>query len=181
VSRSGPMRSCWRRRVSSGGSSTCDCRGDRLHRRPQGPVRGRADLPDAEQAWRPDRPVCLLRRKGEAAVDAGGPRRPTRHRWNGPRRARPSGGYGRSRPNCTVGPVRIQVAGTAAPTERGAASGTVSAFLDLGLGGGPILLGLVAEALGIPWAFGVAAAVALAGCLWTIGLALVWSRQALAR
>ena len=30
---------------------------------------------------------------------------------------------------------------TAAPSERGAASGTVSVFLDLGLGGGPILLG----------------------------------------
>jgi predicted MFS family arabinose efflux permease len=70
---------------------------------------------------------------------------------------------------------------TAAPSERGAASGTVSAFLDLGLGGGPILLGLVAQALGIPWAFGAAAAVALAGCVWTIGLAQVWSRRALAR
>jgi predicted MFS family arabinose efflux permease len=69
---------------------------------------------------------------------------------------------------------------TAAPSERGAASGTVSAFLDLGLGGGPILLGLIAEALGIPWAFGAAAAIALAGCVWTIGLAQVWSRRALA-
>jgi hypothetical protein len=96
-----------------------------------------------------------------------------------PTQGQPSGGYGRSRPNSTVGPVRIQVAGTAAPTERGAASGTVSAFLDLG--GGPILLGLVAEAFGIPSAFGVAAAVALAGCSWTIGLAVVWSRRALAR
>jgi predicted MFS family arabinose efflux permease len=67
---------------------------------------------------------------------------------------------------------------TAAPSERGAASGTVSIFLDLGLAGGPILLGLVAEALGIPWAFGAAAAVALAGCVWTIGLAHVWSRRA---
>jgi predicted MFS family arabinose efflux permease len=66
---------------------------------------------------------------------------------------------------------------TAAPSERGAASGTVSAFLDLGLGGGPILLGLVAEALGIPWAFGAAAAIAFAGCVWTVGLAQVWSRQ----
>jgi predicted MFS family arabinose efflux permease len=70
---------------------------------------------------------------------------------------------------------------TAAPSERGAAAGTVSAFLDLGLGGGPILLGLVAEALGIPWAFGVAAAVALAGCIWTVGLAQVWARRAAAR
>jgi predicted MFS family arabinose efflux permease len=60
---------------------------------------------------------------------------------------------------------------TAAPSERGAASGTVSAFLDLGLGGGPILLGLVAESAGIPWTFGVAAAVALAGSVWTLSLA----------
>lgn len=60
---------------------------------------------------------------------------------------------------------------TAAPSERGAASGTVSAFLDLGLGGGPILLGLVAQSAGIPWMFGVAAAVALAGSVWTISLA----------
>jgi predicted MFS family arabinose efflux permease len=70
---------------------------------------------------------------------------------------------------------------TAAPSERGAASGTVSAFLDLGLGGGPILLGVVAEAFGIPAAFWVAAAVALAGCIWTVGLARLWSRRALAR
>ncbi|MBA3528222.1 MAG: MFS transporter [Propionibacteriaceae bacterium] len=57
---------------------------------------------------------------------------------------------------------------TAKPSERGAASGTVSAFLDLGLGGGPILLGLVAQAAGIPGAFGVAAGIALAGSVWTI-------------
>lgn len=62
---------------------------------------------------------------------------------------------------------------TAAPSERGAASGTVSAFLDLGLGGGPILLGLVAESAGIPWTFGVAAAVALAGSAWTLTLTRV--------
>lgn len=59
---------------------------------------------------------------------------------------------------------------TARPSERGAASGTASAFLDLGLGGGPILLGLVAGALGVPWAFGVAAGIALAGCFWTLSL-----------
>ncbi|NEE04763.1 hypothetical protein [Phytoactinopolyspora halotolerans] len=59
---------------------------------------------------------------------------------------------------------------TAAPAERGAASGTASIFLDLGLGGGPILLGMVAAAMGISWAFGVAAAVALAGCAWTMSL-----------
>jgi predicted MFS family arabinose efflux permease len=60
---------------------------------------------------------------------------------------------------------------TAAPEERGAASGTVSAALDLGLGGGPILLGLLAENAGLPWTFAVAAAVALAGSLWTLSLA----------
>jgi predicted MFS family arabinose efflux permease len=60
---------------------------------------------------------------------------------------------------------------TAAPSERGAASGTVSAFLDLGLGGGPVVLGLVAESAGIPWTFGAAAAVALAGSAWTLSLA----------
>ena len=59
---------------------------------------------------------------------------------------------------------------TAGPSERGAASGTVSAFLDLGLGGGPVLLGLVAGTLGIPVAFGAAAAIALAGCGWTLAL-----------
>jgi predicted MFS family arabinose efflux permease len=62
---------------------------------------------------------------------------------------------------------------TAAPSERGAASGTASAALDLGLGGGPIVLGLVAESMGIPWTFGVAAAVALAGSAWTLAL---WRR-----
>ena len=64
------------------------------------------------------------------------------------------------------------------PSQRGAAAGTVSVFLDLGLGGGPILLGLVAQAAGIPLAFGVAAGVALAGAVWTIGLRLLqttWS------
>lgn len=60
---------------------------------------------------------------------------------------------------------------TAKPSERGSASGTASAFIDLGLGGGPVLLGFVAEAAGIGWAFGVAASVALAGSVWTIHLA----------
>lgn len=57
---------------------------------------------------------------------------------------------------------------TAAPSERGAASGIFSACIDLGLGGGPILLGLVAQSAGLPWAFGVGAAVALAGSTWTV-------------
>ena len=60
---------------------------------------------------------------------------------------------------------------TAAPGQRGAASGTVSAFLDLGLGGGPIVLGLVAEAYGIPWTLGAAAGLALLGGAWTLWLA----------
>jgi predicted MFS family arabinose efflux permease len=60
---------------------------------------------------------------------------------------------------------------TAAPSERGAASGTASAFIDLGLGAGPILLGLVARSGGIPAAFAVGAAIALAGMVWTLGLA----------
>ncbi len=59
---------------------------------------------------------------------------------------------------------------TAGPSERGAAAGTASAFIDLGLGGGPILLGAVAQVAGIQWAFGVAASVALAGSVWTLSL-----------
>jgi predicted MFS family arabinose efflux permease len=59
---------------------------------------------------------------------------------------------------------------TASPSQRGAASGTASAALDIGLGGGPVFLGLLAGALGIPWAFAGGAAIALAGCLWTLGV-----------
>ena len=57
---------------------------------------------------------------------------------------------------------------TARPSERGAASGTASAFIDLGLGFGPILLGLVARSGGIPSAFAVGAAMALLGAGWTM-------------
>ncbi|WP_400998501.1 MFS transporter [Agromyces sp. GXQ0307] len=60
---------------------------------------------------------------------------------------------------------------TASPSERGIASGTGSAAIDLGLGIGPILLGFVAAPLGIPWAFAVAAAIAWAGAAWTSALA----------
>jgi MFS family permease len=59
---------------------------------------------------------------------------------------------------------------TASPSERGAASGTASASIDVGLGLGPILLGMVAEGAGIPWAFGAAAGIALLGSLWTLSL-----------
>lgn len=59
---------------------------------------------------------------------------------------------------------------TARPGERGAASGTASMFLDLGIALGPMLLGLAAQAGGIPFAFGIAAAVVLAGCGWILTL-----------
>ena len=49
------------------------------------------------------------------------------------------------------------------PSERGAAAGTASVFIDLGLGGGPVLLGLVAAAGGIPAAFLAGAGLAAAG------------------
>jgi predicted MFS family arabinose efflux permease len=57
---------------------------------------------------------------------------------------------------------------TARPGERGAASGTASVFLDLGIALGPMVLGLAAQAGGIPFAFGLAAAVVLAGCGWIL-------------
>jgi len=58
---SGPTRSCSRHRLSSRGSSTRDCRGDRVHRGSPGPVRSRADLQGAHRARLPDRSVHLLR------------------------------------------------------------------------------------------------------------------------
>ena len=60
---------------------------------------------------------------------------------------------------------------TTRPSERGAASGTASAFIDLGMGLGPILLGLVARSSGIPQAYAVGAAVCVAGALWMLVLA----------
>jgi predicted MFS family arabinose efflux permease len=62
---------------------------------------------------------------------------------------------------------------TAEPGERGAASGTASVFLDLGIALGPMVLGLAAQAGGIPLAFGLAAAVGLTGCGWILGLSRV--------
>ncbi|MGH3456641.1 MFS transporter [Aeromicrobium sp.] len=59
---------------------------------------------------------------------------------------------------------------TARSSERGAAAGTASAFIDLGLGFGPIALGLVADAHGISWALGTGAALALVGAVWTASL-----------
>jgi MFS family permease len=51
------------------------------------------------------------------------------------------------------------------PSERGSAAGTASLFIDLGLGGGPVVLGLVAGASGIPAAFLTAAGLAAAGAV----------------
>ena len=67
---------------------------------------------------------------------------------------------------------------TASASERGAASGTASAFIDLGLGFGPIALGIVAGAQGIPYAFAAGAAIAFIGAVWTAVLASVVSRRA---
>lgn len=49
------------------------------------------------------------------------------------------------------------------PSQRGSAAGTASVFIDLGLGGGPIVLGLIAAARGIPAAFLTAAGLTAAG------------------
>lgn len=46
-------------------------------------------------------------------------------------------------------------------SQRGSAAGTTSVFVDLGLGGGPLLLGLVAGRSGIPAGFAAGAAVTL--------------------
>lgn len=59
-----------------------------------------------------------------------------------------------------------EIFATATPSERGAAAGTASAFIDLGLGFGPICLGLVARSGGIPAAFLAGAGFAVLGALW---------------
>jgi predicted MFS family arabinose efflux permease len=60
---------------------------------------------------------------------------------------------------------------TAGPAERGAAAGTASIAMDLGLAGGPLAVGLVAEQRGIAGAFAVCALVTFAGAAWTLLLA----------
>jgi MFS family permease len=49
------------------------------------------------------------------------------------------------------------------PSERGAAFGTVSIFLDLAFGGGPVILGLIVDAANIPTAFVLAALIPAIG------------------
>lgn len=66
---------------------------------------------------------------------------------------------------------------TALPSQRGAASGTASVVIDLGLGLGPVLLGLVARDGGIPLALAVGAAVAMLGAAWTTALAATTRRR----
>ncbi len=66
---------------------------------------------------------------------------------------------------------------TAKPSERGAAAGTASAFIDIALGFGPMALGLVAREQGIPWAFAVGAGIALLGAAWTVRLAVTPGRR----
>ncbi len=51
------------------------------------------------------------------------------------------------------------------PSERGAAAGTLSVFIDLGLGGGPMLVGFVAAGYGIGGGFVAGAALAASGAL----------------
>ena len=53
------------------------------------------------------------------------------------------------------------------PSERGAAFGTVSIFLDLAFGGGPVVLGLIVGAASIPTAFLVAALIPATGAVLT--------------
>ena len=53
------------------------------------------------------------------------------------------------------------------PSERGAAFGTVSIFLDLAFGGGPVVLGLIVGAASIPTAFLVTALIPATGAVLT--------------
>jgi hypothetical protein len=64
------------------------------------------------------------------------------------------------------------------PSERGAALATLSIFLDLAFGGGPVLLGFVANAANIPAAFLVGAVIAACGAIGTAVAALRWSAPA---
>jgi predicted MFS family arabinose efflux permease len=59
---------------------------------------------------------------------------------------------------------------TAKPSERGAAAGTASLFIDLGLGFGPITLGVVAQGANIPIALLVGAGCSAVGMVWVLWL-----------
>jgi MFS family permease len=55
-----------------------------------------------------------------------------------------------------------------APAERGSAAGTATLFIDLGFGGGPLVVGVVAASSGVPLAFAVAGGIALTGAVGTL-------------
>jgi predicted MFS family arabinose efflux permease len=57
-------------------------------------------------------------------------------------------------------------------SENGAAAGTASVMLDLAFAGGPVVAGIVTGMAGIPAAFAVLAAIAVAGAIGTVVLAL---------
>ena len=59
---------------------------------------------------------------------------------------------------------------TASSAQRGAVSATTTVLIDVGLGVGPLVLGFVAQAYGLSWAFGAASAVALIGLAWVVRL-----------
>ena len=61
------------------------------------------------------------------------------------------------------------------PTERGSATGTASFFIDLGLGAGPILIGLTAALAGFPAGLGLMAVIAAGGAVAT-GYVMVQGR-----
>lgn len=58
--------------------------------------------------------------------------------------------------------------GVVSPTERGAAAGTATLFIDLGFSGGPLVFGVVAASAGFSAAFLVAAAIAVTGSAGTL-------------
>ena len=107
---------------------------------------------------------------------------PARRRRPGAERDRPDRRWRRRRPwpGCSSGPPcspsawrsrrrrssRRSSRGST-PSERGSAFGTASLFLDLAFGGGPVVLGLVAQTAGIPAAFLVAAVVTMVGAAGT--------------
>jgi MFS family permease len=62
------------------------------------------------------------------------------------------------------------------PSERGAAFGTATAFIDLAFGGGPVFFGLIAGAAGIPAAFIVGAILPAVGAVGTAALAVRQAR-----
>ena len=59
---------------------------------------------------------------------------------------------------------------TAGQAQRGAAAGTASISIDLGIGCGPIVAGVIADSVGMSAAFVAVAAVAVSGAAWTLRL-----------